>query len=79
MKRNQETQRHGERQHLKANTALSTQKKMNQKPYNQCLINLVSSFAVRGSISPSVFFAQKKLRHIIHAFPYGPRTRLISL
>ena len=60
MKSIQETQRYGERQHLKANTALSTQKKMNQKPYNQCLINLVNC---TGRFLPSVFFAQKNLRY----------------
>ena len=33
----------GKRQHLKTNTAQETEKKMNWKPYNKCLINLVSS------------------------------------
>ena len=52
MKRDQETQRKGK--DLKTNTALKTVKKMNQKPYNKSLINLVCSVCT-GKYLHSVF------------------------
>ena len=65
MKQNQETQRKGKRQHLKTNTAVKTEKKMNQKPYNKCLINLVYSVCT-GKYLPSVFrTVYENLREIL--------------
>ena len=54
MKQNQETQRKGKRQHLKTNTAVKTEKKMNKKPYNVLLTSFARS--VRESIC-ILFFA----------------------
>ena len=42
------------RQYLKRNTVLKTEKKMNQKPYNKSLINLICSVCT-GKYLPSVF------------------------
>ena len=68
---------------MKTNTALKTEKKMNQKPYNKCLINLAYSVCT-GKYLPSVFshrprsFVARSVRKPqANTFPYRPRTRLI--
>ena len=61
------TQRYSKRQHLKT-------RKMNQKPYNKCLINLVCSictgkylpfFFFRTDLAPSLLGLYENIRQIL--------------
>ena len=67
-------------QHLKRNTALKTEKKMNQKPYNKCLINLVCSVC-----TGKYFFAQTSphrssvcMKPQANTFPYRPASHSVN-